>query len=106
MEPINIYTRRNAYEGLQPLFMQELRSIAYTHKPPENPIEKKIKPNCAFDKQLTKVDETLITLRPNNSFEICQKEEWVFPEISFTVKELRKYFEQRLGECWLIGGAA
>ena len=71
------------------------------------PCEKHIKKDCDFDKQLTKIDNTVITLKPKNDLDICVKQHWNFPEISFTVKELRQHLEDDLkSEIWLVGGAA
>jgi hypothetical protein len=71
------------------------------------PYTKPIKKGCEFDKQIDRVDQRLIILKPNHSHEIFQKEDWNFPEINFTVKELREYLERNLNcESWIIGGAA
>jgi hypothetical protein len=104
----------NAFDNLRPIISDLVFPTPYVASPIQKPLftfvqpcEKSIKKNCDFDQQLTKVDATTITLRPNNSFEICQTEEWDFPCISFTVQELRKYLEEHLKvEGWFIGGAA
>jgi hypothetical protein len=90
-----------------PVFIPALPLAGVSGDTKAAPYAKPIKKGCEFDKQIDRVDQRLITLKPNHSHDICQKEKWIFPEISFTVKELREYLESNLGcEGWIVGGAA
>jgi hypothetical protein len=107
----SLYTAKNLFADLHPLGFNPADPLPPTlqsqHFQVVHPNEKAIKPGTDFDKQVTTVENTSIKLKADNSLKICLQEDWNFPEISFSVKELREYLEHNLkAEGWLIGGAA
>jgi hypothetical protein len=64
-------------------------------------------------KHIENIDGSEIRLKPANQTLICKERNYEFPEIVFTLKEIRKYLEENFTrqfgkyvEGWIIGGAA